>query len=96
MGDVSPRAVGPLADAARAINKRLDDLQHQQAKRGQPPLASTSPDELAGRVRCIADMARVEAEPSTVTWATIGALALAGWVSAARSEGLRVDTGDAA
>ena len=92
----APRAVGPLADAGRAMTARFADLQHLQVKTLQPALLALSPSELAQRVRDLAEMARVEEQPSTDVWSRIGALAHAGWVTAARSEELRVDTGDEA
>lgn len=86
----------PIVDAHAAFNHRLAHLQDREAFVGTGSLLLQDPRDLANRVRQIADMASVEDQPSPVTWATIGALALAGWVGADRSEEMRVDTGDAA
>ena len=85
-----------VADAQHAFAAALVDLQHKHAKTQQPSPALMDARDLAPRVRELAEMAGAEILPNPETWARIGALAFAGWMSSERSETLRIDTGDAA
>lgn len=86
----------PIQDAHAAFNASLALLQDREAFTGTGSLLLQDPRDLANRLRQFAEMASVEGQPSAATWAAIGALALAGWVGADRSETFRVDTGEAA
>jgi hypothetical protein len=89
-----PPRVSPLHQAHKAADERLQVMQDHHAKHGQS-LLLWAPDELMHKVESMAHvLLQNEWSGNTVDWASLMAVCLAGWCSAARAEEVRVDTGD--
>lgn len=84
---------GPVGDALWAIATRLNMLNREQAFQGTS-LLLMDPRDLAGMLERLGKAGQLEGYCQT--FETAGAVAIAGWVTAIRSEEMDVSSGDAA
>jgi len=84
---------GPIGDALWAIAVRLNTLNREQASQGTS-LLLMDPRDLAGMAERLGKAAQLEGY--AVTFESLGAVAVAGWVAAIRCEELDPSSGDAA
>lgn len=89
-------AASPIHEAHKAADARLQVMQDHHARHGRS-LLLWAPDELMHKVESMAHVMRQnEWTGNTQDWASLLAVCLAGWCSAARAEEHRVDSGEAA
>lgn len=86
----------PIHQAHAAADTRLQKMQDHHAAHGKS-LLLWAPDDLAKKVESMAHVIRQNGwTGNTEDWASLMAVCLAGWCSAARAEELDVSSGDAA